>query len=48
LQGFATLAFELIQNADDALGATRITFTVQDAIKMVEWLRCSFIPTFQV
>lgn len=30
LQGFATLAFELIQNADDAPGATQIRFIVSD------------------
>jgi hypothetical protein len=28
LQGFATLAHELIQNADDAAGATRMSFAV--------------------
>ena len=36
LQGFATLAFELIQNADDAPNATEITFTVSDAGVVVE------------
>lgn len=36
LQGFATLAFELIQNADDAPGATQITFDVSDYGVVVE------------
>ncbi len=36
LQGFATLAFELIQNADDAPGATQIRFTVSDSGVVVE------------
>ena len=29
LKGFATLAHELIQNADDADGATEITFDIR-------------------
>lgn len=36
LQGFATLAFELIQNADDARGATRIRFRVLEEGVVVE------------
>jgi hypothetical protein len=36
LQGFATLAFELIQNADDAPGATQISFAVSDFGVVVE------------
>lgn len=36
LQGFATLAFELIQNADDAPGATQIRFIVSDFGVVVE------------
>jgi hypothetical protein len=36
LQGFSTLAFELIQNADDADGASQIKFTVTDDFLDVE------------
>lgn len=36
LKGWATLANELIQNADDAKGATRVTFDVTDGALVVE------------
>jgi len=36
LRGSATLAFELIQNADDADGATRMSFDVRDEALVVE------------
>jgi hypothetical protein len=36
LQGFATLAFELIQNADDAPNATQIRFAVSQSALVVE------------
>lgn len=36
LQGFATLAFELIQNADDVPGATWIRFDVRDDVLVVD------------
>src|SRR5436309_6741554 len=36
LQGFATLAHELIQNADDAPGATRMTFAVSRSALVVD------------
>ncbi len=36
LQGFATLAHELIQNADDAPGAGRMTFAVSPTALIVD------------
>lgn len=36
LQGFATLAHELIQNADDAAGATRMSFAVSQSALVVD------------
>ena len=36
LQGFSTLAHELIQNADDAPGTTELVFKVQDDALIVE------------
>lgn len=36
LRGFATLAHELIQNADDAIGATTITFDVREEALVVD------------